>query len=73
MRPRAVGDVMVPQEARFSDRPGGYVYRRYQLTDDPRLDDSFFPVIWRKDGAPTDWINGYCETGRRTAAARSAA
>jgi hypothetical protein len=70
---RSIGIHMVPRDATFSDRPGGYVYRRYQLTDDPRLNESFFPVTWRQDGPPTDWIEGYCETGQRTAAARSAA
>ena len=70
---RSIGVHMVPQEARFSERPGGYVYRRYQLTDDPRLNESFFPVLWRRDGPATDWIKPYCETGRRTAESRSAA
>ena len=69
----SIGVHIVPQDATFSDRPGGYVYRRYQLTDDPRLNESFFPITWRRDGPPTPWIEGYCETGQRTAAARSAA
>lgn len=70
---RSIGVHMVPQDATFSDRPGSYVYRRYQLTDDPRLNDSFFPVTWRAEGAPTGWIDTYCETGHRSETARSAA
>lgn len=66
---RSIGVHMVPQDATFSDRPGGYVYRRYQLTDDPSLNESFFPVLWRREGAPTGWIDTYCATGQRTAAA----
>src|SRR5262249_23044548 len=31
-------------------RPGGYIYRRYQRTDDPRLDESFFPLVWSRSG-----------------------
>jgi len=52
---------------RFSDRPGGHIYRRYQRTDDPSLDESFFPVLWSRSGARTGWIEAYCATGRRTA------
>jgi phytanoyl-CoA hydroxylase len=62
---RAIGIHMLPVQARFSDRPGGYIYRRYQRTGDPTLDESFFPVLWTQDGRRTDWIAGYCETGRR--------
>jgi len=62
---RAIGVHLVPAAARFSDRPGGYIYRRYQRTGDPSMDESFFPVLWRRDGAPTPWIEAYCETGRR--------
>ncbi len=63
---RAIGVHLVPEQARFSDRPGGYIYRRYQRTGDPAMDESFFPVLWsREEGRRTAWIEGYCETGRR--------
>jgi ectoine hydroxylase-related dioxygenase (phytanoyl-CoA dioxygenase family) len=62
---RAIGVHMVPEHARFSDRAGGYIYRRYQRTGDPSLDESFFPILWSSAGRRTDWISGYCETGRR--------
>ena len=61
---RSIGVHMLPAEARFSDRSGGYIYRRYQRTGDPSLDESFFPVLSSRQG-PTGWIDGYCETGRR--------
>jgi hypothetical protein len=37
---------MVPSEALFSDRSGGYIYRRYQRTDDPSMDNGrkLFPL-----------------------------
>ena len=62
---RSIGVHMVPVDAQFSDRPGGYIYRRYQRTGDPTLDESYFPILWSKDGRRTDWIDTYCETGRR--------
>ncbi|MGE0735474.1 MAG: phytanoyl-CoA dioxygenase family protein [Alphaproteobacteria bacterium] len=72
---RSIGVHMIRPEARFSNRPGGYIFRRYQLTGDDRLDESFFPILWTKDGKRTAWIDEYCRTGRRlpqTAAAHAA-
>jgi phytanoyl-CoA hydroxylase len=62
---RAVGVHLLPEGARFSDRPGGYIYRRYQRTGDPSLDESFFPLLWSESGRRTGWIDGYCDTGLR--------
>jgi phytanoyl-CoA hydroxylase len=62
---RSIGVHLVPEGARFSDRPGGYIYRRYQRTGDPALDESFFPLLWSEAGRRTGWIDGYCETGLR--------
>jgi len=62
---RSIGIHLIPADVRFSDRPGGYIYRRYQRTGDPALDESFFPVLWTRDGHRTGWIDGYSRTGRR--------
>jgi ectoine hydroxylase-related dioxygenase (phytanoyl-CoA dioxygenase family) len=64
---RSIGIHLLSEDVRFSDRPGGYIYRRYQKTDDPRLDESYFPLLWSKSGGRTGWIDAYCATGRRTA------
>jgi phytanoyl-CoA hydroxylase len=65
---RAIGIHVLPETARFSDRPGGYIYRRYQRTGDDTMDESFFPVLWSQSGHRTGWIDAFCETGRRRAA-----
>ena len=64
---RSVGVHMIREDARFSDRPGGYIYRRYQRTGDPELDESFFPILWSAEGRRTNWIDTYCASGRRAA------
>ena len=69
---RSIGIHMVREDARFSDRPGGYIYRRYQRTGDDSLDESFFPVLWSSAGRRTDWIEHYCESGKRIAHATAA-
>lgn len=70
---RSIGLHLIPAAARFSDRPGGYIYRRYQRVGDPTLDESFFPVLWSAEAGRTDWLDGYCATGRRVPAAVGAA
>lgn len=65
---RSVGIHFVPGHARFSDRHGGYIYRRYQITGDTRFDQSFFPITWDADGNRTAWIDEYCRSGRRLVA-----
>jgi phytanoyl-CoA hydroxylase len=62
---RSIGIHMVSADAQFSDRPGGYIYRRYQRTDDPLLDESFFPLLWSEGEKRTAWLDGYCESGLR--------
>jgi len=61
----AIGVPLVAEAARFSDRPGGYICRRYQRTGDPAMDESYFPILWSASGHRTGWIEEYCETGRR--------
>jgi phytanoyl-CoA hydroxylase len=68
---RSIGVHMVPDNAQFSDRSGGYIYRRYQRTGDPSLDESFFPVLWSKAGHRTQWIEHYCESGQRVPVQKS--
>jgi hypothetical protein len=48
-----------PENAEFSDRPGGYIWSPYQKTGDASLDESFFPGL-SCSGRRTDWIEGYC-------------
>lgn len=70
---RSIGVHMVQRDATFSDRPGGYIFRRYQRTGDPTPDESFFPILWSEDGRRTAWIEAYCATGRREAGASTQA
>ncbi|MBL8232626.1 MAG: phytanoyl-CoA dioxygenase family protein [Bryobacterales bacterium] len=62
---RSIGIHLLDPNVRFSDRKGGYIYRRYQLTGSPELNESFFPLLWRADGHRTEWIARYLESGLR--------
>lgn len=62
---RSIGIHMVHQDAVFTDRHGGYIYRRYQRTGEYNLDESFFPILWSEGGRRTGWIDNYCKTGMR--------
>lgn len=62
---RSIGVHMISADAVFTDRHGGYIYRRYQRSGSDDLDESFFPVLYADDRARTAWLERYCETGRR--------
>jgi hypothetical protein len=62
---RSIGLHLVPAETRFSDRAGGYIYRRYQRAGDKSMDESFFPILWTDSGQRTCWADTYCQTGIR--------
>jgi len=63
---RSIGIHMLRGDVRFSDRPGGYIYRRYQINGDPDLNESFFPILWSENGYRTPWIEEYCRSGYHT-------
>lgn len=62
---RAIGIHLIPADAKFTEKHGGYIYRRYQRAGDPSLDESFFPVTWSDSQLRTSWIDAYCQTGKR--------
>lgn len=51
----------VPAAARFkpfgSYVPGGYIAGKYRRHGDNTMDESFFPIVWRKDGYRTSFID----------------
>ncbi len=65
---RSIGVHMLHQDVAFSDRPGGYIYRRYQITGETSFNESFFPITAGRDGYRTPWIDEFCRTGQRTLA-----
>jgi phytanoyl-CoA hydroxylase len=56
---RSIGIHLLPGHATFSDRPGGYIYRRYQLHGSKALEESFFPILWGRNGERTSWLGDH--------------
>lgn len=46
-------------EARFHPDNVGPIYGRYKKAGSLEMDESFFPVLWQKNGCRTDWIEAY--------------
>ena len=59
----------IPAEAKFkpSDAyvPGGYIAGKYKRHGDNTMDESFFPIVWQKDGYRTPFLEDYCEDALR--------
>jgi hypothetical protein len=48
-------------EARFHPEFTGYLYSRYKRFGDESMDESFFPITWRRDGYRSKFIGPYLE------------
>jgi ectoine hydroxylase-related dioxygenase (phytanoyl-CoA dioxygenase family) len=60
---RAVVTHCISSEARFHPTEISYIYNRYKLAGVDRMDESFFPIIWRQDGYRTAFLDAYLEDG----------
>jgi hypothetical protein len=58
----SIGLHTIPSNARFhlTNKPG-YIYGRYKRVGDTTMDESFFPILWTKDGYRTPFLTTYCE------------
>ena len=54
---RAVISHLVPAETRFHPEHADPVYSRYRRAGDTTMDESFFPIIWTRDGRRTPWLD----------------
>ena len=46
-------------EARFHPTNVSYIYNRYKRVGDETMDESFFPILWRRDGYRTPFLEDY--------------
>ena len=56
---RAIVAHCTPDITRFHPTNAGNVYIRYRKRDDTGMDESFFPILWTRDGYRTPWLDGY--------------
>jgi phytanoyl-CoA hydroxylase len=54
---RAVISHLVPADARFHPEHADPVYSRYRRVGDTTMDESFFPIVWTRDGYRTGWLD----------------
>ena len=50
-----------PSTTRFHPTNTTHVYARYRRHGDTSMDESFFPVVWTRDGYRTPWLDGYIQ------------
>ena len=51
----------MPGNARFHPTNVGYIYNRYKRYDSDEMDESFFPILWRRNGNPSAFVKDYVE------------
>jgi ectoine hydroxylase-related dioxygenase (phytanoyl-CoA dioxygenase family) len=52
----AVISHLAPAETRFHPEHADPVYSRYRRAGDTTMDESFFPIIWTRDGRRSSWL-----------------
>jgi len=58
---RAVISHLVRSDTRFHAEHVDPVYSRYRRADDLALDESFFPIVWTREGYRTPWLDTAAE------------
>jgi ectoine hydroxylase-related dioxygenase (phytanoyl-CoA dioxygenase family) len=62
---RAVISHLIPADAEFHPVHVDPVYSRYRRIGDMSLDESFFPIVWTRDGRRTAWLEKLVAVDRR--------
>ncbi|MEN8445069.1 MAG: phytanoyl-CoA dioxygenase family protein, partial [Cyanobacteria bacterium J06555_13] len=58
----SIGLHTIPADAAFHpDNPPGYIYGRYKRLGLTEMDESFFPILWQKDGYRSPHLADYCD------------
>ncbi|MFO7478497.1 MAG: phytanoyl-CoA dioxygenase family protein [Methyloceanibacter sp.] len=58
----------ISSEAGFHPTEISYIYNRYKRAGDDRMDESFFPILWREDGYRTPFLDTHRADAPRPAA-----
>ncbi len=56
---RAVISHLIPAHAAFHPENTDPVYSRYRRVGDMTMDESFFPVVWTRDGRRSSWLGAF--------------
>jgi hypothetical protein len=48
---------LIPAETQFHPVNADPVYSRYRKAGDMRMDESYFPVVWTRDGGRSAWLD----------------
>jgi ectoine hydroxylase-related dioxygenase (phytanoyl-CoA dioxygenase family) len=54
---RAVISHLIPAETEFHPVNADPVYSRYRKAGDMSMDESYFPVVWSRDGGRSAWLD----------------
>ncbi|MEM7223298.1 MAG: phytanoyl-CoA dioxygenase family protein [Pseudomonadota bacterium] len=53
----------ISSEARFHPTEISYIYSRYKRVGDETMDESFFPILWTRDGGRSGFLEDYLGQG----------
>jgi hypothetical protein len=63
----SIGLHTIPSNAAFHPtNPAGYIYGRYKRNGDTTMDETFFPILWTKEGGRSPYLEDYCGDALRS-------
>jgi ectoine hydroxylase-related dioxygenase (phytanoyl-CoA dioxygenase family) len=57
---RAIISHLITSDTRWNPSRPHPIYSRYRRPGELDMDEAFFPVLWRRDGHRTDWLESWC-------------
>jgi ectoine hydroxylase-related dioxygenase (phytanoyl-CoA dioxygenase family) len=64
---RSVVAHCVSSDSQYHPTEISYIYNRYKRVDDTRMDESHFPIMWRRDGYRSPFLDAYIRGERAIA------
>lgn len=64
---RSVVAHCVSSDSQYHPTEISYIYNRYKRVDDTRMDESYFPIMWRRDGYRSPFLDAYIRGERAIA------
>jgi ectoine hydroxylase-related dioxygenase (phytanoyl-CoA dioxygenase family) len=57
---RAIISHLITSGTRWNPSRPHPIYSRYRRPGELELDEAFFPILWRRDGHRTEWLESWC-------------
>jgi len=58
---RSIGIHLIPSDSSFEGKNVGYIYGRYKQFESDKMDETFFPIVYSKNGYRSPFLGSFCQ------------